>query len=101
MFLQPPVVPSYPSLTTAFAQSIADVVGRSRKSEAIRVLQEFNVASQDAERYMNKSIQFATMQMSLWPNLTMSATGVSRSLSLKLGRTSKKPMSVGEAAEEY
>jgi hypothetical protein len=27
MFLQPPVVPSYPNFTTTFAQSIADVVG--------------------------------------------------------------------------
>jgi hypothetical protein len=45
MFLQPPVVPSYPSFTTAFAQSIADVVGRSRKSKSISVLHEFNMSS--------------------------------------------------------
>jgi hypothetical protein len=32
MVLQPPIVPNYPSFTTAFAQSIVDVVGRSRKS---------------------------------------------------------------------
>jgi hypothetical protein len=45
MVLQPPVVPNYPSFTAAFAQSIADVVGRSRKSEAIKVLHEFYMAS--------------------------------------------------------
>jgi hypothetical protein len=65
MFLQPPVVPSYPSFTTAFAYSIADVVGRSRKSKAIRVLQEFDMASQNAQKYMNKAAQFAIMSNEL------------------------------------
>jgi hypothetical protein len=63
--LQPPVVPNYPSFTAAFAQSIADVVGRSRKSEAIKVLQEFDMASQNAQKYMTKAAQFVTMSNEL------------------------------------
>jgi hypothetical protein len=55
MVLQPPVVPNYPSFTAAFAQSIADFVGRSRKSEAIKVLQEFHMASQNAQKYITKA----------------------------------------------
>jgi hypothetical protein len=65
MVLQPHVVPNYPSFTAAFAQSIADVVGRSRKSEAIKVLQEFDMASQNAQKYMTKAAQFVTMSNEL------------------------------------
>jgi hypothetical protein len=65
MVLQPPIVPNYPSFTAAFAQSIADVVGRSRKSEAIKVLQEFDMASQNAQKYMTKATQFVTMSNEL------------------------------------
>jgi hypothetical protein len=61
MVLQPPVVPNYPSFTAAFAQSIADFVGRSRKSEAIKVLQEFDMVSKHAQKYMPKATQFITM----------------------------------------
>jgi hypothetical protein len=63
--LQPLVVPNYPNFTSAFAQSIVDVVGRSRKSEAIKVLQEFDMASQNAQKYMTKAAQFITMSNEL------------------------------------
>jgi hypothetical protein len=65
MIFQPPVVPNYPSFTSSFAQSITDVVGRSRKSEAIKVLQEFDMASQNAKKYMTKAAQFVTMSNEL------------------------------------
>jgi hypothetical protein len=91
MVLQPPVVPNYPSFTAAFAQSIADVVGRSRKSEAIKVLQEFDMASQNAQKYMTKAAQFVTMSNELMVKAHRECYNNIQSLLLKLVPTGKQP----------
>jgi hypothetical protein len=40
--LKPPTIYRYPGFSASFGQSIADVVGRSRKSEAQKILKAFD-----------------------------------------------------------
>jgi len=61
MELQPPVLHQYPSFRTAFGQSIADVVGRSRKSEALKILKAFDDSTAQAQTYVTKAAQYITM----------------------------------------
>jgi hypothetical protein len=44
----PPVYYEYPSLCTAFSQCISDLVGRSRKEDALTILKEFDKSTKRA-----------------------------------------------------
>jgi hypothetical protein len=61
MDLQPLVLHNYPSFSSAFGQSIADVVGRSRKSEAQKILKAFDDSTTQAQTYAAKAAKYITM----------------------------------------
>jgi hypothetical protein len=44
----PPVFYEYPSLRTAFSQRLSDLVGRSRKEDALAILKEFDKSTKRA-----------------------------------------------------
>ena len=46
--LQPPPIYRYPSFSSSFGQRIVDVVGRSMKSEALKILNAFDVSTKQA-----------------------------------------------------
>jgi len=46
--LQPPPIYRYPSFSNSFGQRIVDVVGRSMKSEALKILNAFDVSTKQA-----------------------------------------------------
>ncbi|RLM80513.1 uncharacterized protein C2845_PM12G14740 [Panicum miliaceum] len=52
--LQPPTIYRYPIFSASFGQSIADVVGRSRKSEALQILKTFDDSTNQAQSIMAK-----------------------------------------------
>ncbi|RLN23579.1 uncharacterized protein C2845_PM07G11120 [Panicum miliaceum] len=65
IFLQPPTVYSYPSFGASFGQSIADVVGRSRKSEALRILKAFDDSTSEAQKFMAKAVEYTSLSQEL------------------------------------
>jgi hypothetical protein len=48
-------------LSAAFGQSIADLVGRSRKSEAQKILKAFDDSATQAQTYATKAAKYITM----------------------------------------
>ncbi|RLM64290.1 uncharacterized protein C2845_PM16G00320 [Panicum miliaceum] len=58
--LQPPTTYHYPSFSASFGQSIADVVGRSRKSEALKILKAFDGSTNQAQSFMAKAVKYTT-----------------------------------------
>ncbi|RLN30525.1 uncharacterized protein C2845_PM05G22180 [Panicum miliaceum] len=65
IFLQPPPVYPYPSFGASFGQSIADVVGRSRKSEAMRILKAFDDSTSEAQKFMAKAVEYTSRSQEL------------------------------------
>jgi hypothetical protein len=61
----PPVYYEYPSLCTAFSQRISDLVGRSRKEDALAILKEFNKSTKRAQEYARKASKYATRSRDL------------------------------------
>jgi predicted RNase H-like nuclease len=55
-----PVLHNYPSFSSAFGQSIADVVGRSRKSQAQKILKAFDESTIQAQTYVTKATEYIT-----------------------------------------
>ncbi|CAL5079707.1 unnamed protein product [Urochloa decumbens] len=63
----PPGPFKYPSLSAAFKQGIIDVVGRSRKSQAMKILEDFDASALEAQSLEAKAVSFmnrASMLMS-------------------------------------
>ncbi|RLN29059.1 uncharacterized protein C2845_PM05G22780 [Panicum miliaceum] len=58
--LQPPSIYRYPSFSSSFGQSIADVVGRSRKSEALKILKAFDDSTSKGQSYMEKAVEYTS-----------------------------------------
>ncbi|RLN32961.1 uncharacterized protein C2845_PM03G23240 [Panicum miliaceum] len=58
--LQPPSIYQYPSFSSWFGQSVADVVGRSMKSEALKVLKAFDDNTSKAQSYMEKAVEYTS-----------------------------------------
>ena len=48
----------YPSISSSFGQSIVDVVGRSRKSDALSILKAFDDSTRLAQGFMQKAIEY-------------------------------------------
>ncbi|RLM74119.1 uncharacterized protein C2845_PM15G06920 [Panicum miliaceum] len=63
--LKPPPVYPYPSFGASFGQSIADVVGRSRKSEALRILKAFDNSTSEAQKFMAKAVEYTSRSQEL------------------------------------
>jgi hypothetical protein len=63
--LQPPSIYHYPSFGASFGQSIADVVGRSRKSEAQRILKVFDDSTSEAQTFMAKAVEYTNRAQEL------------------------------------
>jgi hypothetical protein len=61
----PPVYYEYPSLCTAFSQRISDLVGRSRKEDALAILKEFDKSTKRAQEYVRKASEYATRSRDL------------------------------------
>ncbi|CAL4995828.1 unnamed protein product [Urochloa decumbens] len=59
--LQPPGPFKYPSLSAAFKQGIIDVVGRSRKSQAMKILEDFDASALEAQSLEAKAVSFMNM----------------------------------------
>ena len=49
---EPPPMYRYPSFSSSFGQSIVDVVGRSRKSDALSILKAFDDSTRQAQDFM-------------------------------------------------
>ncbi|CAM0145897.1 unnamed protein product [Urochloa decumbens] len=65
--LQPPGPVKYPSLRVVFSQGIIDVVGRSRKSQAMKILEDFDASASEAQSLEAEAVRFmnrASMLMS-------------------------------------
>ena len=58
--LQPPPIYRYPSFSSSFGQRIVDVVGRSRKSEALKILNAFDDSTKQAQLFMEKAIEYTS-----------------------------------------
>jgi hypothetical protein len=61
----PPVFYEYPSLCTAFSQRLSDLVGRSRKEDALAILKEFDKSTKRAQEYARKASEYATRSRDL------------------------------------
>jgi hypothetical protein len=61
----PPVYYEYPSLCTAFSQRTSDLVGRSRKEDALAILKEFDKSTKRAQEYARKASKYATRSRDL------------------------------------
>ncbi|CAL5090577.1 unnamed protein product [Urochloa decumbens] len=60
-----PVFCSYPKLGVAFAQRIVDLVGRSRKSQAQKILDYFDESTRVAHSYVAQAIDLMTRSKAL------------------------------------
>ena len=63
--IQPPVFYQYPSFRSSFGQSIADLVGRSRKSDALNILKAFDESTSEAQSYAQKAVKYSTISRDL------------------------------------
>jgi hypothetical protein len=61
----PPVFYEYPSLRTTFSQRLSDLVGRSRKEDALAILKEFDKSTKRAQEYARKASEYATRSRDL------------------------------------
>jgi hypothetical protein len=52
-------------LCTAFSQRISDLVGRSRKEDALAILKEFEKSTKCAHEYARKASEYATRSRDL------------------------------------
>jgi hypothetical protein len=52
-------------LRTAFSQCISDLVGRSRKEDALAILKEFDKSNTRAQEYARKASEYATRSRDL------------------------------------
>ena len=50
----------YPSFSSSFGQSIVDVVGRSRKSDALSILKAFDDSTRQAQDFMQKAVEYTS-----------------------------------------
>ncbi|CAN6357292.1 unnamed protein product [Urochloa humidicola] len=55
---QPPGPVKYPSLSAVFGQGIIDVVGRSRKSQAMKILEDFDASALEAQSLEAEAVSF-------------------------------------------
>jgi hypothetical protein len=63
--IQPPVFYQYPSFRSSFGQSIIDLVGRSRKSDALNILKAFDESTSEAQSYAQKAAKYSTISRDL------------------------------------
>ncbi|CAL5041915.1 unnamed protein product [Urochloa decumbens] len=56
--LQPPGPVKYPRLSAVFSQGIIDVVGRSRKSQAMNILEDFDASALEAQSLEAEAVSF-------------------------------------------
>jgi hypothetical protein len=63
--IQPPVFYQYPSFRSSFGQSITDLVGRSRKSDALNILKAFDESTSEAQSYAQKAAEYLTISRDL------------------------------------
>ena len=56
--LQPPPIYRYPSFSSSLGQRIVDVVGRSRKSEVLKILNAFDDSTRQAQLFMEKAVEY-------------------------------------------
>lgn len=63
--IQPPVFYQYPSFRSSFGQSITDLVGRSRKSDALNILKAFDESTSEAQSYAHKAAKYSTISRDL------------------------------------
>lgn len=63
--IQPPVFYQYPSFRSSFGQSITDLVGRSRKSDALNILKAFDESTSEAQSYAQKAVKYSTISRDL------------------------------------
>jgi hypothetical protein len=52
-------------LSSSFGQSIIDLVGRSRKSDALDVLKAFDESTSQAQLYAQEAVKYLTMSCEL------------------------------------
>jgi len=57
---EPPPMYRYPSFSSSFGQSIVDVVGRSRKSDALSILKAFDDSTRQAQDFMQKAVEYTS-----------------------------------------
>ena len=57
---EPPPMYWYPSFSSSFGQSIVDVVGRSRKSDALSILKAFDDSTRQAQDFMQKAVEYTS-----------------------------------------
>ncbi|RLN42141.1 uncharacterized protein C2845_PM01G41100 [Panicum miliaceum] len=63
--LQPPSIYHYPSFSSSFGQSVADAVGRSRKSKALKILKAFDDNTSKALSFMENAIEYTSRENEL------------------------------------
>jgi hypothetical protein len=63
--IEPPVFYQYPSFRSSFGQSIIDLVGRSRKSDALNILKAFDESTSEAQSYAQKAVKYSTISRDL------------------------------------
>jgi hypothetical protein len=63
--IQPPVFYQYPSFSSSFGQNIIDLVGRSRKSDALNILKAFDESTSEAQSYAQKATKYSTISRDL------------------------------------
>jgi hypothetical protein len=63
--IQPPVFYQYHSFGYSFGQSIIDLVGRSRKSDALNILKAFDESTSEAQSYAQKAAKYSTISRDL------------------------------------
>ncbi|CAN6311432.1 unnamed protein product [Urochloa humidicola] len=56
--LQAPAAVSYPSLSAVFGQGLIDVVGRSRNSQAQKLLEDYNASASEAHSFMAEAVNY-------------------------------------------
>ncbi|CAL4994031.1 unnamed protein product [Urochloa decumbens] len=56
--LQPPGPVRYTSLSAAFSQGIIDIVGRSQKSQAMKILEDFDASALEAQSLKAQAVSF-------------------------------------------
>ena len=56
--LQPPPIYRYPSFSSSLGQRIVDVVGRSRMSEVLKILNAFDDSTKQVQLFMEKAVEY-------------------------------------------
>lgn len=63
--IQPPVFYQYPNFISSFGQSIINLVGRSRKSDALNILKAFDESTSEAKSYAQKAVKYSIISRDL------------------------------------